>query len=300
MLHKFRSLLPWLICIPASLFYSYEYLLRVTPALIKAQFMLHHNIGPTTFGFIASLYYLAYTPMQLVVGILIDNYGPKKLLTASCVICVFGIYMFASNSLYIAGTGLFFVGLGSAFAFVGVLKLATIWLPPDRLAMISGFTSALGKVAAMSGNLTVGALVMSVSWSNILYGFAVFGFFLAIFMFILIKDKNPEIKEDRIDLKGTIRNFKYILSKKQIWLNGIISSLIYLPTTIFANLWGRTYLIEAYNFTDHEAGRAISILFAGFAIGAPLAGYISDKLRLRRMPIIIGSFFALILFTSRM
>jgi len=43
--------------------------------------------------------------------------------------------------------------LGSAFAFVGVLKLASLWLPPSRFAFIAGLATSLGMVGAMVGDI---------------------------------------------------------------------------------------------------------------------------------------------------
>ena len=66
------------------------------------------------------------------------------------------------------------VGFGSAFAFVGVLKLATIWLPPDRFALVSGLAMALGQVGAILGNLALTSLVVHQGWRQTSYLAAIF------------------------------------------------------------------------------------------------------------------------------
>ncbi|TAL60520.1 MAG: MFS transporter, partial [Legionella sp.] len=63
----------------------------------------------------------------------------------------------------------------------------------------------------------------------------------------------------------------------------------YLPTTVFAELWGIPYLRHAHGFSAEAAGLANSLLFLGFIIGAPLMGYISDRLARRKFPMLIGA-----------
>ena len=147
------TIIGWLICGLGAIFYSYEYLLRIAPSVMEPALREHFDLSATGFGLLSSIYYFAYVPMQLPVGVLLDRYGPRRLLTFACLICVIGTLLFTGTTVFwIAATGRFLVGFGSAFAFVGVLKLATIWLPENRLAMVSGMTSALGAIGAMLGD----------------------------------------------------------------------------------------------------------------------------------------------------
>jgi len=52
---------------------------------------------------------------------------------------------------------------------------------------------------------------------------------------------------------------------------------------------GIPYLRYAHGLTESEAGLANSLLFFGFMIGAPLTGYISDKLKRRKLPMVVGA-----------
>ncbi len=62
--------------------------------------------------------------------------------------------------------GRLLVGFGSAFAFVGVLKLATIWLPEDKLGMVAGAATALGTIGAMVGDNLLGTMVNLIGWQK--------------------------------------------------------------------------------------------------------------------------------------
>lgn len=289
---KNYALFGWLICGLGAIFYSYEYLLRIAPSVMEHALRGHFDLSASGFGTLSSIYYFAYVPMQLPVGVMLDRYGPKRLLTLACMICVIGTFLFTGTSLFwVAAIGRFLVGFGSAFAFVGVLKLATLWLPENRLAMVSGMTSALGPIGAMLGDNFLEFFIHNMGWVKTLNLIALFGIFLTVILWFGIHDKKghpdetgtiPNLGKGMVDLGIIMRN-------KQIWVNGMFGCLIYLPTTVFAELWGIPYLQHAHGLTAQAAGLANSLLFLGFIIGAPLMGYISDTLYRRKFPMFTGA-----------
>lgn len=289
---KDYAIIGWLICGLGAIFYSYEYLLRIAPSVMEHSLRVHFNLTATGFGLISSIYYYAYVPMQLPVGVLLDRYGPRRLLTLACLICVIGTYIFTgTSSAGFAAFGRFLVGFGSAFAFVGVLKLATIWLPENRLAMVSGMTSALGPIGAMLGDNFLDVFVEKIGWIKTLDVISLFGIGLTVVLWLGIHDRKGRHRQS-----GTVSSFKkgmidlgIIIKSRQIWVNGMYGCLVYLPTTVFAELWGIPYLRHAHGMSTESAGLANSLLFLGFTLGAPLMGYISDRLARRKFPMMAGA-----------
>lgn len=288
----------WFICALGAIYYSYEYFLRISPSVMEPALRSHFNLTAGGFGVLSAFYYYAYVPLQIPVGVLLDRYGPRILLTLACLICVIGTFIFAgTQTFWIAAFGRFLVGLGSAFAFVGVLKLATIWLPETKLAMVSGLAAALGTIGAMVGDNLLGMFVINVGWRSTMEITAFFGIGLAIILWLGVRDTNK-----RREHTGTIDTFKrsmldlnIIIRDKQMWINGLFGCLVYLPTTVFAELWGIPYLKSAQGLTQPAADFANSLLFLGFTIGAPLMGLISDRLKRRKPPMFIGAVCAAII-----
>ncbi|MDP3558828.1 MAG: MFS transporter [Legionellaceae bacterium] len=294
-----KHILGVLICLLGALYYSYEYFLRIAPSVMEHALREHFDLSATGFGMLSSSYYYAYVPMQLPVGVLLDRYGPRALLTLACFVCVAGTFLFTSTDNFtVAFIGRFLVGFGSSFAFVGVLKLATIWLPEDNLGMVAGITAALGTIGAMLGDNFLGALVIQIGWSATLKMAAYAGLVLMVLLWLGIRNKPAN---DVSGMSGTIDNLRtsmrellVIARKPQIWINCFFGCLVYLPTTVFAELWGIPYLMNAHGLSEVSADFANSVLFLGFTIGAPTMGFISDTLKCRRPPMLIGAFGAAI------
>lgn len=282
----------WLICGLGAIYYSYEYFLRILPSVMEPALREHFNLSAGGFGLLSAFYYYAYVPLQIPVGVLLDRYGPRLLITIACFICVVGTFMFAgTNIFWIAAVGRFLVGLGSAFAFVGVLKLATIWLPEDKLAMVSGMAAALGTIGAMIGDNILGILVIKMGWKFTVDLTAYVGIVLIFVLWFGLRDKrDKESRSGTVDnLRKSMTDLFIIASSGQIWINGLFGCLVYLPTTVLAELWGIPYLKHAHSLTQEGADFANSLLFLGFTIGAPLMGFISDKMRRRKPLMLLGA-----------
>ncbi len=302
------SVLPWVICALAALFYCYEYFLRISPSVFTDDLMNTYGLGGAALGNLVAFYYYAYTPMQLPVGLLMDRYGPRALLTLASLLCAIGSFLFAATQIVlIAQMGRFLVGFGSSFAFVGVLKLASIWLKRENFGFVVGLATTLGMVGAMVGQNALARLVKTFGWQQVTYASAVFGVVLALILWGMIRngDTREVIVSKPVFFSRIFKDLFVALQNRQIWLAGIVGGLLYIPTSVFAELWGVPYLEQAQGFSVSDAAGAISMIFLGWAIGGPLIGAISDRLRRRKLPIILGSFVAaglmtLFLFTDHM
>lgn len=291
--------LPWIICGLGAIYYCYEYFLRISPSVMTPELMRAYNLDGAEVGSLAAFYYHAYVPMQIVVGLLMDRYGPRRLLTFACLLCALGTYLFAcSHNIFIAQAGRFMVGFGSAFAFVGAIKLATIWLPPNRFALLSGIIMCLGMVGGMIGDFLLREMVDAIGWKVTTYVAAIAGVILAIIIWSIIRDKNPDNKHahhEFLDFGTLFHNLWGILKNLQIWLNGLVGLMLYLSLSVFAELWGISYLEQAHGLSKMKAAGANSMVFLGWAIGAPFWGWFSDIIERRCMPISIATTIALVL-----
>jgi MFS family permease len=286
------ALIGWVICGLAAVFYCYEYLLRIQPSVMVPELMRQFSISADKFGVIISLYYIAYTPMQVVVGVMTDLYGPRYILSFAVIVCTIGSFLFAiADNLYLAGAGRFLIGFGSAFAFVSALKLASIWLPLNRFALFAGLVTALGMVGGMVGAIGLTHLVKVVGWKATVYGGSILGAILTPIIWMVIRDKQEASatkQSSKIAYKETFYGLKVILFNWQAWAAGLVGCVLYMSLSVFAELWGIPFLKEVYHLDPNQAAVTVSMVFLGWLIGAPLTGWISDRIQKRRFPLLFG------------
>jgi len=280
----------------STVYYCYEYWLRLAPSVMSAELQEFFDIGNPALGHLAACYYYAYVAMLIPVGIILDRYGVRRVLTAACGICVIGTFLFYKTDSFVAAQlGRFLMGLGSAFAYVGVLKVANQWFHGKYFGLAAGVCTSIGMVGANSGLIYIGSMVENGSWQIAMSWLAWMGLALTVILWFGLKDRRepvfPHHELEQAEARGgkrLLNSFVGMSISPKIWLSGLIGCLTYLPISAFAELWSVPYL-EAAGYTKADAAFCTGMLFWGFGIGAPLWGIISAILNSRRIPLIIGS-----------
>ncbi len=285
-----------LICLMGGLFYCYEFVLRIIPGALQGELSeAFGNISAATFGQLAALYYFAYSPMQLPVGMLMDRFGPRRLLSFACLCCTVGSLLFCySNSLTVAGCGRFLIGFGSSFAFVGVLSLTVQWLPRRYFSLVTGLITTLSMLGIVYGQIKITAMVGTMGLSHVLGMMVIIGALLTVCIFLIVHDGPRGTHTQALSFSSLFKNFARVLLSPQLWLIGFVGACLYTSLSVFGELWGKSYLEQAHHLTKMQAAQSISMVFIGWAIGAPLAGYWSDRTGRRVFPLVVGALFSLI------
>lgn len=295
-----RSVFPWIVVCCGMLFYCYNYFLRVSPGVMQDQLSAVFHINATAFGTLASLYYWSYTPMQMPAGMIYDKLGVRFVLTAAVLTATAGLWIFISTDhFYTAAIGRLMIGAGCAFAYIGTLKLASIWLPENRFAFVAGLATAAGMSSGAMAQRYLTGITQHISYHDALYSVLLIGLALSTIMALTIRTRPASSQTDASAPRYTqdfIKDLKQMLTRmltnKQMWLIGIIGCLVYLPSSVFLDTWGVPYLKGVYGLTQSVAVDTIGYTFYGWIIAGPLIGALSDKLKLRKIPLAASGFFA--------
>jgi len=282
---------PWLIWALGAAFFFSEYFARVAPSVMVPQLMQSFHVKALALGSLSAFFYWTYVLMQIPVGGLVDRYGTHKLLTVSAGLCALSCFMFAfSHTLFIAELGRLFLGFGASFAFVGALKLATVWFPASRFGLLAGLTQALGMLGAAVGEGPISVSVAVIGWRPTMLFMGIALAILAVLIGVVVKDPptTHPTHSNNVKTAEIIRGLKIIFRNSQTWWNGLYVGLLYAPTAAFAELWGVSYLVRTYNLHEETAATAVSLIFIGWGLGGPLIGWMSDRMRKRR-PLMLWS-----------
>ena len=81
-----KSLMPWIVWGLSCIFYFYECLLQVSPSVMSSELMRDFAVTSQTLGILSGIYFYSYAAMQLPGGVLMDYFGPQRLLTIATII----------------------------------------------------------------------------------------------------------------------------------------------------------------------------------------------------------------------
>ncbi|AIL12496.1 hypothetical protein IM40_01485 [Candidatus Paracaedimonas acanthamoebae] len=297
--------LPWKIWACGSFFYFFQFILRISPSIITEDLMRHFNVQSYSLGVLSAFFYNAYALMQVPIGMIVDRFGPRKILALSCLTTVIGTLIFSmAKSLSMASFGRLLIGAGSACALLGSIKLITLWFPPQRVGRLIGLTIFLGTLGASVGGAPLAFLVEKTNWQISFLLLAFLGLCLTITIWLVVKDKdhqdNPWSRPLNIENEGTslLKGLLTIVRMPKIWIIAIYSALMYVPIAAFADLWGVPFIREMYKLDCPVAASVISMIFVGAAIGSPISTFLSDHYKTRLWPMMIAAIGSLLVYTA--
>lgn len=293
------SFIPQMSVFIAALVYCADVLLRVSPGVLADQLIAHYQINQTAFSNLSAAYFYAYAPMQMPVGILMDRYGPRHLLFASALCCALGAVLFTATHVYsVAFFARILIGFGSSFAFVGIMKLATLTLPANRFALVSGSTMALGMIGGLIGDQVLKHFLVAGAWQNFMTNIACFMAVIGLLIFATA----PNLEQKRRGSSDTERSFSSVLKETLLLMKNrdliraaVIACLMYTPLTWFAEYLGKSYLATSLNIGFESATDLNDLIFIGWAIGGLTVTSFSDRIKSRRVPIIMGALTSFVL-----
>ena len=277
--------LAWLI---AALFYSYQYALRSAPAVMMPELSTAFGLSATGVASLAGLFYYGHSPFSLVAGAALDRWGPRKVMPIGAAAVGVGALLFATGSGSMAGAGRLLQGAGGVFSLVGAAYIVMTGFAASRGATLLGATQMFGMAGGFAGQFVVGpAIAAGLPWSSFWLLMGCVGIVIAVALLVLVPQSAPKqqsanwLREAGYALAVVFRNPQSILC-------GLISGLIFVPTSIFDMVWGVRYLQEAHFFDYGEAVMRSSMVPLGWIVGCPLLGFLSDRVG-RRKPVIAGA-----------
>lgn len=117
-----------------------------------------------------------------------------------------------------------------------------------------------------------------------------------LFLFVIPKHEKGDAHSRGEQPMSLIEPFKIIFKNPQSWLTGIISGLLFAPTTLFIMTWAVRFFKQDLKYDAGEAALAAGMASVGWAVGAPLFGYISDKIGKRKPILMLGCIGIILMF----
>lgn len=273
----------WLL---VAIYYFYQYALRSAPSVMLPELTEAFGVNALGVSTIVGMFYYGYSPFSLVAGAAIDRFGARRIVPIGAAMVGVGALLFGTGNIAAANIGRFLQGAGGVFALVGAVYLITKNFPASVAASFIGVTQMFGMAGGSAGQFLVGPMIQGgLSWGQFWIYAGLAGLAISICLLLLLP-KNNIARADG-GLAASIRSLRIVFMNPQSILCGLISGLLFIPTTIFGMTWGVRFLQEARG-REYEAAVALAATVPlGWIIGCPLLGFISDGLG-RRKPIILS------------
>lgn len=263
-----------------------------------------YHADALTLSNLSAMYFYANIIFMIPAGLLLDRFSIRKLLITVMFISVLASVLFTwSHDLYLAMIARFIIGACSTFCLLSTAKLTSRWFPPHHCALVMGLVVTMAMLGGVIAQQIPVLITLTQSWQMAMSLVSILGllFWLCILLWVQDYPKHYQdshlAQKELLDLKkqGFFKTLGQAVLNLQTWIAGIYSNLLTLPIIILGALWGKNYLMTVNHQTVQEAALTVSFIFLGTLIGCPLAGAISDKLKRRKMPMLLGAFLTLLM-----
>jgi len=290
----FRPLEAWLNWGLAVLFVILVFTFQTGYAITNHGVQADLRLSVTQIGLIGSIYTWAFALTQILSGSILDRLGIRWVLPAAAAVVSIGGLVFAhATNLQTLIAGQVLMATGGAFGFIGAGYAGGAWFGALKYGVMFSWVQFVSCLAAIAGQRTLGGLVETVSWTDLMAGMAWAGIVLSVVMCLMMK--NPG-SNDRVGfhqsgfaefLRSLYTALAEVLSIRDTWINAIIGGATFGSMLALGVVWGPKFLLAA-GMTQADAIAVSSTMWAGLALGAPAFMWFSNFLRSRKSPVLIG------------
>jgi MFS family permease len=289
---------PWVVCFSAALFFFFIFIQVNIFNAIAPSLMKEFSLSAGKVGQISAYYFYATMIFVYPAGLILDRFSTRKVILWAMGVSIACTYLFSmTNSVLMGELCRFGTGVGGAFCLISCIRLASRWFPPRRLALVIGLIITIAMFGGMLAQTPMTLLTDSLGWRNTLVLDAASGVVMLILIALFVQDQ-PNQATIASHPPMSYQSFKNSLVKSltnsQNWLGGFYTSLLNLPLILMGAVWGNLYLVQTHHFTRTQSSFVISMIFIGTIIGSPAIGWFSDRIGLRRLPMLLGAFCSLI------
>ncbi len=274
--------IPWIMWLLPSLFFAYQFIVRIIPGLVMSELMLKYQIDATAYGNFASIYYVGYAGFQIPIALLLDRYDPKKVIAGCAFLCALGtVVLVYSDNWYLALLSRFFIGIGSTVGFLGTSKMVILWFKPEFYSRMMALNCTIGLLGAVYAGKPITQFIQQFGWEQVLFAVGIAGFGLAFLFASILRNpmKNSIQSNFKTENSSVFKDLKIILSNHKLIIAAVGNLLMVGALEGFADVWGVPYLMAARDISKSEAASLISAIFLGMVCGGPILAYLSDKFK---------------------
>ena len=250
-------------------------LLRSITATLTPVLTNEFDLTAGNLGLLAGGYFLGFSLMQIPAGLLLDKYGPKKVVAYLLLIALVATISFAFAKSF---TGLlisrFFIGVGVSACLMGPLTGYRLWFEEKYQQRANSWMLMVASFGFVTSTLPVQILLPFIGWRSIFLLIVVLILLSIILILLFIPSWKTENK---------IENNKVAVGLSEIWKNKFFISLI--PLAFFnyggvqamQTLWAGPWMLNVSGFSPLASATGLFWINITMLFGFLVWGYILPK-----------------------
>jgi MFS family permease len=238
-----------------------------------------YHVGAGALSAFTAVQLGVYLAMQVPAGLAADRIGPRRSLATGMAAIAAGEAIFALSGTLPAGlAGRALIGLGDAFIFVNVLRVAHTWFPPSRAALLTALTSLLGALGQLLTTVPAHLALDGLGWTATFAGAAAITAVLAAGALGVVRDAPATVDDGMVPsqdrMLATLRAaWRQRRTRLGFWAHfGLMT-----PFVTMTALWGYPWLVETQGLSHATAASWLAVAVVALALAAPVVGRLGGR-----------------------
>src|SRR4051794_1652193 len=240
---------------------------------------------------------VVYAAMQIPVGVLVDRFGSRRLITGGALLMAVGQATLAlATQSSTAVLARIIVGAGDAMTFISVLRIIPAWFPPQRVPLVTQLTGQVGQLGQVASTIPLVAALAGPGWSPAYLGAAALGVLTSILVLVALQDRPlgtpapAPVPWTRAaaDLRTS---FTHPGTRLGLWSHFSTQ----FSGMVFVLLWGYPFLTAGLGLSPGLAGGLLTLMVLAGPVIGPVLGQLTAQYPMRRSNLIFGVLIATVL-----
>ena len=259
-----------------ALGYYISNLLRAITATISPNLISEFDLSAGDLGLLGGGYFLGFAAVQIPLGYLLDNKGPKKIVSYFLLIAVLGMISFSLSENFITLLiSRILIGIGVGACLMGPLTAYRIWYQDETQQRANSWMLMVGAIGMLSSSLPVQFFLPIIGWRMIFITLALLTIFCIILIIFFIPNWNKANIQSNAKDNGSL---------KEIWSDKFFKSLV--PMGFFnygglfaiQTLWAGPWMIKVSGYTPEQSANGLFLIYFSLLISFLSWGYLVPKI----------------------
>lgn len=262
---------------PFAAGYFLSFFFRNINAVISKDLAREFALSPAELGLLTSTYLLAFAAFQLPLGVLLDRFGPRRVLASLYAVAGAGALVFGlAQDFATLSIGRALIGLGVSGGLMGAIKAFTLWFPLSRLATLNGLYLAVGGLGGLSATAPVEALLGPLGWRALFYCAAAMAGIAATLIFTVVPEK--PLPGGGEPLGTQVRRFREVFASVDFWRICLPLVTCHSAYQAMQGLWLAPWLYDVAGVARSAVANHLFATALAYMIGSVFFGMTSDRL----------------------
>lgn len=253
-------------------------LLRSITATLTPVLTSEFDLSAGNLGLLAGGYFLGFSLMQIPAGLLLDKYGPKKVVAYLLLIALVSTISFAFAKSF---TGLlisrFFIGVGVAACLMGPLTGYRVWFEDKYQQRANSWMLMVASFGFVISTLPVQILLPIIGWRSIFLIISILILLSIILILVFAPSWNNNVQNQNIQSAESTGRLS------DVWKNKFFISLIplaflnYGGVQAIQTLWAGPWMLNVAGYSPLESATGLFWINIIMLFAFMFWGYILPK-----------------------